>query len=199
MSSSTTTRKDLYRKNAIPPVEQRKAGDRYLVKSSYNPNWVEQYTVGNDGQSLLAVGNVEMIDARFAELLTNNKLFHYADDIAAMNALIENFEGNNLILVEDASAHPEVNSGSALFGYKHADESITLIAEYESLNIVFTWGAILGKPSSSPAAIDTAVANSHTHQNKATLDKLGEDTGGNLTISQGGETRSIDTYAQCDW
>ena len=46
------------------------------------------------------------------------------------------------------------------------------IAEGESLDVVVSWDSITGKPNSTPAAIDQAVADDHTHSNKAVIDKF---------------------------
>lgn len=50
------------------------------------------------------------------------------------------------------------------------------------MDVALTWANITGKPTSTVAQIDAAVANSHTHTNKTQLDKVGE-TGGNLTYN----------------
>ncbi|MFU3311610.1 hypothetical protein ACM7MB_32660, partial [Pseudomonas aeruginosa] len=51
------------------------------------------------------------------------------------------------------------------------------VAEYESMDVELNWDAINGRPTSTPAQIDTAVSQSHTHVNKSTLDKFGEESG----------------------
>ena len=50
------------------------------------------------------------------------------------------------------------------------------IAEAESIDVTVTWDSISGKPSSTPAAIDQAVTDDHTHSNKTVLDAI-TDTG----------------------
>lgn len=51
------------------------------------------------------------------------------------------------------------------------------------LNISLDWANITNKPTSTVAQIDSAVANAHTHANKAQLDKIGEDGTGALTYN----------------
>jgi hypothetical protein len=49
------------------------------------------------------------------------------------------------------------------------------------MDMTITWTMIQGKPTSSPSAIDSAVANSHTHTNMTQLSKIGEDANGDFT------------------
>jgi hypothetical protein len=64
------------------------------------------------------------------------------------------------------------------------------IAEEESLDVVLSWSNITGKPSSTASAIDGAVTNSHTHSNKATLDKFTEGSNG-LPLYDGAQIGGI--------
>ena len=54
------------------------------------------------------------------------------------------------------------------------------------MDLVFSWDKLTGKPASSASAIDQAVSNSHTHDNKNYLDKIGQNGEGHLTYN--GET-----------
>jgi hypothetical protein len=99
-------------------------------------------------------------------------------DIAARNAL--NLTANGLCLVLDATADATIAAGAALYVYDAVGLQWTKVAEYESMDVQLLWSAIQGRPTSSVAAIDDAVAKAHTHTNKAQLDKISEDGGGNL-------------------
>lgn len=85
-----------------------------------------------------------------------------------------------LVMVVDASADPTVDAGWAIYRrLVNATDLSNLdswqkIAEKESLDVVVSWDNLKDKPTSTVAQIDAAVANSHTHANKAVLDKLGE-------------------------
>ena len=81
----------------------------------------------------------------------------------------------------DASADATVASGAATYVYDFGNTTWVKISEAESLDVVLDWSNIQNGPSSSPAAIDAAVADSHTHANKTQLDKIGENGDGNLT------------------
>ena len=49
------------------------------------------------------------------------------------------------------------------------------------VSLTFTWGALQGKPASTPLAIDNAVTVAHSHTNKTVLDKIGQSAAGNFT------------------
>jgi hypothetical protein len=103
-------------------------------------------------------------------------------DIAARNAQASPAVGKQT-LVLNATGDATVASGGATYVISSIGPTVwTKISETESLDVALTWAAITGKPTSSPAAIDAAVANSHTHANKTQLDLIG-DTGGNLTYN----------------
>ena len=59
------------------------------------------------------------------------------------------------------------------------------IYEFEALseNFVLNWSAIVGRPTSSAAAIDDAVSKAHTHANLVTLDGLDVNQDGDLTLN----------------
>jgi hypothetical protein len=105
----------------------------------------------------------------------------YAADITARNAL--SLSANAMVYVADATGDSTVKSGAALYFYDSSKQTYTKVAEYESMDLVITWDIIQGKPTSAVADIDAAVAKAHTHANEAQLDKIGEDSDGNLTYN----------------
>lgn len=48
------------------------------------------------------------------------------------------------------------------------------------ISLSFNWGNIIGKPSSTPIAIDNAVTVAHSHNNKLVLDKISQSASGNF-------------------
>lgn len=88
---------------------------------------------------------------------------------------------NSLVVVTDASADPTVTSGSAMYIYEVGPDTFGKLTEFESLDVTLNWSGIVGRPTSSPALIDDAVAKRHTHANKPVLDTLGENAQGQLT------------------
>ena len=103
----------------------------------------------------------------------------YAADIAARDAL--ELTKNSIVFVADATGDATVTAGSASYFYELATDSYTKVSELESLDVTVDWDDLTGKPSSTAAQIDDAVSKTHSHANKATLDKLGE-SGGALTF-----------------
>lgn len=104
--------------------------------------------------------------------------------ITAMKAAdINKIYAGELVMVTDASEDPTVESGWAI--YRRLTNATNLtdlaswqkIAEKESLDVVVSWDNLKDKPTSTVSAIDAAVTNSHTHANKAVLDKLSEQDG----------------------
>ncbi|MBF1072008.1 MAG: hypothetical protein HXL40_02890, partial [Solobacterium sp.] len=104
--------------------------------------------------------------------------------ITAMKAAdINKIYAGELVMVTDASEDPTVESGWAI--YRRLTNATDLtdlaswqkIAEKESLDVVVSWENLKDKPTSTVSAIDAAVTNSHTHANKAVLDKLSEQDG----------------------
>lgn len=143
-----------------------------------NGSYAESYLTDSSGQPR-AIGNSAMINALIGAAITDAlsglNALEVVPDIAARDALV--LERNALALVIDATADPTVDAGSALYAYVEADASWVKVAEYESMDVVIQWSSIQGRPDSSPAQIDTAVSQSHTHSNKAVLDKFSESAG----------------------
>lgn len=115
-------------------------------------------------------------------------------NIAAMLASTD-VEPGQLVWVNDATGDTTVTSGWAIYR-KRVGVSIdytqltgwTKVAESEGLDVVVQWNNIQGKPSATPAQIDQAVTDDHTHTNKAALDLLADtSTGGVTGLSFNGE------------
>jgi len=131
-----------------------------------NGDYAEGYLTDDSGNAKM-IGNSVMIQ-QIAGAGGNEVLL--ATDIAARDALT--LTRNTLVLVQDASADGTVSSGSALYFYDNAGDTYYKVAEFESLDVQLTWANITGKPNSSPASIDQAVSDSHSHSNKAVLDGI---------------------------
>lgn len=157
-----------------------------------NGSYAESYLTNSAGVAR-AVGNSAMINALISEALANwsgsASTVQIVADIAARDALIATLDTNAMILVVDASADPTVEAGSALYAYDATAEEVYKIAEYESMDVVLSWADIVDGPSSSPAQIDSAVSQAHSHSNKATLDLIGADADGMTYNGQGVTTR----------
>ncbi len=146
-----------------------------------NNDYAESYITDASGTAK-AIGNSAMIkdivDSQLQEqVLDKLKTIEFAKTIADRDAMTSSAEQNMLILVIDATADPTVDDGAALYAYDHETKETHKVAEWESMDISLKWEDIDGRPTSSVAQIDLAVTQTHTHANKATLDKLSEEDG----------------------
>ena len=143
-----------------------------------NGNYAESYLTDDSGTAKM-IGNSVMINALVDAKLATFETGIVTDcaDITARDAL--SLDKNSMVMVYDASADATVSSGAALYYYDHSLDSFTKVAEYESLDISLDWSAIQNAPSSTPAQIDAAVSQGHSHANKTVLDDL-SDNGGSL-------------------
>lgn len=147
----------------------------YLIPSQVDSSYLDIYVSDSTGTTAKKIVNKDDID-NIVNQLTSALALLIVNDITERNNLT--LTKNRLVLVVDASADPTVNSGSALYAWKNDTSEWIKISEYESLDVTLDWNSIQGIPTSTPAQIDQAVANSHTHANKAQLDKISEDANG---------------------
>jgi hypothetical protein len=157
----------------------------YLVATGGDK--VEIYVTGNTAavRRVLTEADIQaMIDASVGSI----GAVEVVANIAARDALA--LAANAQVLVIDASADPSVNAGAATYIYRVATDEFIKISEAEGLDLALAWANITGGPASTPAAIDTAVANSHTHANKTQLDKIGQDASGGFTYDGQGHVQA---------
>lgn len=152
----------------------------YLVTSA--TDFVEMYVTGNT-TTPRRLYNESDIQALIDTALAGISSMEIAADITARDALGVAATANLLVLVLDASADATVTSGAATYAYDNGLDTWTKISEAESQDVILQWANITGGPSSSPAAIDSAVSNSHTHTNKTQLDKVDENGDGDFTYN----------------
>ncbi len=141
----------------------------YLV---LNGTFCETFVTDNSGVGRL-VGNSTMINQLITDATAALSGFLFVADIAGRDGLSPT--SNQLALVTDASADASVDSGAAMYAYSLTDDSWTKITEFESFNenVVLDYNNLQNAPTSTAAAIDSAVAQSHTHTNKTQLDLIG--------------------------
>lgn len=167
----------VFKETALPGSLQ--AHSIYLVAPAAHPGFLEIYVTDAAGTAHRRTHKVEDIQAMIDASISAQGGTSVVADIAARDALTPT-EGSQ-VLVVDASSDATVNSGAATYIYDGS--AWVKISEAESMDITLDWSDIVGKPSSSVAAIDTAVANSHTHSNKTELDKVSEDGNGEMTYN----------------
>ena len=169
----------IHKTTALPGSLQANA--IYLVAPSSNPNYVEMYVTNSAGTTARRIITSDDVQNMINAALSNNAGLRIVDTIADRDALTP-FNGQH-VLVLDASADTTVNSGAASYVWRAATNQWIKLTEYESLDVTVTWSAISGRPTSAPSAIDSAVANSHTHPNMTQLGKVGEDANGDFTYN----------------
>ena len=157
-----------------------------------NASYAEAYLVDDAGVPK-SVGNSDMINAIITTRLSSISSLQVVADIAARNALTLTVA--TMVMVKDASADATVDAGAALYVFEPGPDTYTKIAEYESLDLAVAWNNITGKPSSTPANIDAAVAASHTHANAANLNKIGQDSDGDMTY----DSKPISHWNVTNW
>lgn len=146
----------------------------YLVAPAAKPNYVEMYVTNADATAVRRV----ITEQDVINLISASSGVQIVNDIAARNALTP--VNGQLVYVLDATGDRTVASGAASYIWKANTSEWIKLTEFESMDAIVQWSNIRGAPTSSPSAIDTAVANSHTHANKTELDKIGEDGNGNF-------------------
>lgn len=77
-------------------------------------------------------------------------------DIAARDAMLP-LAIVKLVLVQNATADPTVTRGAASYVWNPPASTWVKLTEYESLDVVVSWGAITGRPTATPAELDAAV------------------------------------------
>lgn len=167
-----------FKETALPAELQANA--IYFVAPPARPGYVEIYVTdaaGGAARRVIDQATIQgMIDAAIAAGTGGGVI---VDDIAARDAL----DATNAlqVLVIDASADPTVTSGAATYVWREATSAWVKISEAESMDLSLSWSALSGRPSSTPANIDAAVAARHSHANATQLDLIGEDEDQNLT------------------
>lgn len=141
----------------------------YMVQGA-DASLMELYVSSNDGASIKHLINKSDIQAMISTAMASYNALDVVADIAARDALAPTVV--RTVLVLDATDDTTVTSGGATYVYNPATTTWYKIAEFESMDVVLQWESIQGRPTASPAQIDTAVAQSHTHSNKAVLDGL---------------------------
>lgn len=144
-----------------------------------NGTYAESYLTNTAGVAR-SIGNSAMINALASSVVAAANNMQVVANITARDALAPT--SVTLALVLDATGDATVAAGAATYVWDTSGAGAWIkIAEYESMDVVVTWASITGKPTSSVADIDDAVAKRHAHANLTQLDKIGEDANGHLT------------------
>lgn len=171
-----TTELKIYRETALPATLENDS--IYFVTNSTNSDLIECYVTNSSGTVRRLINEAD-VEALIATEIANASNLSIVADIPARDALEPTSTVS--VYVEDASDDTTVDSGGAYYIYNTSSSSWIKTAEAESMDVSLNWTDIQGGPTSTPAQIDAAVSNSHTHANKTQLDKVGENSNGNLT------------------
>ena len=163
----------IFKTTALPAAAALVANAIYLVGPAANATELEIYVVNNAGDATRKTLSEADVQALINNSIAGFSAIEVVADIAARDALA--LTSNTVVHVLDASADPDVDAGHATYLWDNTNTAFVLKSEEESLNIVLDWSNIQNGPASSPAQIDQAVNDRHTHANKTELDKLGED------------------------
>ncbi len=175
---------------ALPNVGDRDANTMYLVGDTAVADSLEIHMTSSDGATTIHIPTKTEISAMVGGQIASFNNIRVVATYADMAALIAE-NRSMVVMVLDATGDATVGSGGAAYvlqatGTAEAPTaSYYKIYEFEALteNFVLNWSAIVGKPASSAAAIDDAVAKTHTHANKALLDVLDVNGDGDLTLN----------------
>lgn len=171
----------IFKVNALPEGAMLVANAIYYVK---NGTKFDVYVTDSTAKAVPQNSVTEtQVNTIVSQAIANVNSATIVADIPARDALIATLTANAFVFVQDASADATVDTGAALYLFNNANDTFIKVSEYESmdLNISLDWANITNKPTSTVAQIDSAVANAHTHANKAQLDKIGEDALGSPT------------------
>lgn len=152
------------------------ASTMYLVQGS-EAGLMDIYVSTSDGSAVRHIISKSEINTLIANALSGFNTASVVADITARNALAPTV--NTQALVLDATGDPTVSSGAATYIYDTVTAAWYKISEMESLDLIINWSDIVGRPTTSVAAIDDAVAKAHVHANKTVLDSI-SDQGGAL-------------------
>lgn len=167
----------------------------YIVNNTTSGQ-AELYFSSSDGTKLIPTLNSTSVSSQITTLVEaaaaggDFSQLEVVANIAARNALV--LDKNTLVYVLDTTA--DGAPGEAMYLYQF---STTTYKKLFSSTTTVNWSNIIGAPSTSPTAIETAVTASHTHTNKSVIDKLTETGDGYLSFN-GGPAINVFLVSQ-DW
>lgn len=142
-------------KVATVPVGPFEPNAIYLVPTGPREDDFSIYVANGAGTAVKKTMNRTDVDNLIAGVIGGYEAGVIVADIAARNALAPT--KYTQCLVVDASADPTVNAGAATYVYSTAQTAWIKISEAESMDMITSWGDIVGRPTSSVGAIDGVV------------------------------------------
>jgi len=168
----------IFKELTLPEVGSLEPHSIYLVAPAGTPDYVEVYITGATTSVVKRVIDENDVQALIDTAVSTLNALEVVADITARDAL--SLTANAQILVIDATDDSTVDSGAATYVWDNDESTFTKITEHESLDVIINWADIVGRPSSSVADIDDAVARKHSHANKTQLDLITENGDGEM-------------------
>lgn len=168
------------RKVTAVPTVPTTANTLFLVAQPSKPAYVELYVSDKTGQQVKRVITEQDVIALINATLERKSKYSIVEDINARNQLTNK---SHPVYVKNATGDSTVRRGGAFYLYDETASTWIKTAESESMDMVFRWVDIEGKPNSTPTELDNAVAQSHTHANQTQLDLIGQNENGQMTYN----------------
>lgn len=162
------------------PLIQKYGGEQ--IKIYLETAAVQVKMLAEGGGNSTAQAEIEALRTKISLLestLAANTTVYVEDTITGRDAIESPKKGDQCWVV-DATGDSTVTKGAAIYIWNGTEWK--KVSEDESIDVIFEWAAIQGKPSSAVEDIDDAVTKRHEHTNKTVLDKL-SDAAGNLTYN----------------
>lgn len=174
----------------LPAQAERTPNTMYLVGDVAHADSLEVHMTSSDAAATIHVPTKTEISAMIGGQISSFNSIRVVATYADMAALVAE-NRSMVVMVLDATGDATVTTGGAAYilqatGTAQAPAaSYYKIYEFEALteNFVLNWSAIVGKPTSSAAAIDDAVAKAHSHTNLTLLGGLATNGDGDLTLN----------------
>ena len=179
----------VHKVNTLPGVLEASA--LYIVKSA-DTGLLDLYVSANDGLTARHIISKTEIQTMVNTAAAGASNIFVVADIAARDALAPTVVTQAIVV--DATDDTSVALGSATYVYDPVGDAWSKIAEHESMDVVLQWANIQGRPSSTVAEIDDAVAKKHAHANMSTLDKFSQDVDGQPTY----DGKNLHVYLSSD-
>lgn len=166
----------IYKETALP--SQLEAHAIYLVSNTDKPDYYEMYVTNADGTKAKRQFGESDVQTLLAQFNASRGQLSVVENLANRNSISQKVVGTE-VFVKDATQDSTVKSGGARYLW---DGSTWIkVSEVESMDLNLDWSGVANRPTSSVQQIDSAVAKAHEHSNITQLNKIGEDSSGNLT------------------
>jgi len=178
--TAPVTSLQIFRETALPGSLVPYSVYMIAPSGAGNTDYVEMYVTDYAGVAKRNVNRADISTMIGTAISSANSLTIVAS-ITERNALTPT--RSEFVYVIDATTDTTVVRGGATYLYNTGTSAWIKTSEAESLDVVTAWNSITGRPTSTPAEIDSAVAVSHSHANHTQLDNIGQNGAGLLTYN----------------